>query len=98
MYVSAAEKISLTQGEIINITNTNTESATEIARAALRAVGQPQGVITYSAPSNTLEEALTFYIQPSNRKAISLLRFQQKHLGVVDGINVYVKSWQAHQG
>ncbi|RUP51972.1 hypothetical protein BC936DRAFT_143984 [Jimgerdemannia flammicorona] len=96
-YVAAAENIAHTRGEIIAISNTNTESVTEIVRAALRVLSHPHGTITYSAPSNWFETALSFSSRPSNRKSITLLGFQQRHSGVVDGIDVYVKSWKAYQ-
>ncbi|RUS22357.1 NAD-P-binding protein [Endogone sp. FLAS-F59071] len=96
-YLSAAENIFRTQGEIISVANLHTESVTEIARAALRVSGKPEGVITYSKPSNWLEKALSFSSRSSNFKAVTLLGFQQKHLGVVDGIETYIRSARAYQ-
>ncbi|RUP50018.1 hypothetical protein BC936DRAFT_140673 [Jimgerdemannia flammicorona] len=96
-YVSAAENIDRTSGEIINVANPSTESIGEASRAALLAAGHPKGQVIFSPPTNWIEEKLTWSLHLSTRKAAYLLGFRQKHPGVVDGMETYYRTWKAYQ-
>jgi len=96
-YVNAVERIELTKGHIFNVTNRQTENITDIVKAMARAAGK-EVKITYKKPSNGFEEALGIYSPTFDiAKAISVLGFEQKRPGVVDGMDRYYKSWKAHQ-
>ncbi|KAI8577938.1 hypothetical protein K450DRAFT_282084 [Umbelopsis ramanniana AG] len=96
-YVNAVERIQVTKGQIFNLANRQTENVTDVIKAMARAANVDVK-ITYQKATNPFEEALglhgpTFDVS----KAISVLGYEQRRPGVVDGMNRYYKSWKAHQ-
>lgn len=97
VYVTAAERIQLTKGQIFNLANRNSENITDIVNAMARAANVKIKII-YQAPTNAWEEALgtrgpTFDVS----KAINILGYEQRRPGVVDGMDRYYRSWKASQ-
>jgi nucleoside-diphosphate-sugar epimerase len=96
-YVHAVERINITKGQIFNVANRQTENFTDIVKAMARAA-KKEIKITYKEPSNPFEVAFGIHSPTFDiNKAITLLGFEQKRLGVVDGMDQYYRSWKAHQ-
>ncbi|GAB5593111.1 hypothetical protein Unana1_08011 [Umbelopsis nana] len=96
-YVNATERIDVTKGQIFNLTNRQTENMTDIVKAMARAANK-EIKITYKKPSSPFDEALGIYSPTFDiSKAITLLSYEQRRPGVVDGMDRYYKSWKAHQ-
>ncbi|CAG8465132.1 17379_t:CDS:10 [Acaulospora morrowiae] len=84
-YVRAAERVDIVKGQIFIVVNNCSESIGDALKAVARVTGY-KGVINFRAPENEFEKAMTLTGIFTNRKAQTLLGWQQKHVGFVDGI------------
>lgn len=94
-YLAAVERIEHTKGQIFNVVNNQTENVTDIINATARAAKKSVNII-YKKPADVFQEAMGIHSPTfDNSKAVTVLGFQQRQSGVVDGIERYYKSWKA---
>jgi len=96
LYVKAVEKAAICRGLIFDAANDQTESVDDVL-AALVKVSGAQKLYEYRKPTNAWEVALgaTILIRPYLAK--TLLGWQPKKPGLVDGLPVYYAAWKAAQ-
>ncbi|KAG9285049.1 hypothetical protein G9A89_009860 [Geosiphon pyriformis] len=100
-YLRVVKNADLVKGHIFNITNNQSESVSDCLEAVARVTGykeNPQNVISFTSPNpnNPMEEGLATQTITSNKKAQTLLGWNQRHLGFVDGIDTWWAAWKAH--
>lgn len=88
-----AESGSLVQGVILDAANPHTESANDVLEAVVEVSGAAE--YQYHDPGNELSKAIatTTLLRPT--LARSLLRWQPRKPGLVDGMPTYYAAWQA---
>jgi nucleoside-diphosphate-sugar epimerase len=97
-YVRAVE--SPLGGEVFNVTDRSRFTLAECGRAAMRAAGAPGEpeivpVDAAKAKMGPVAEALAFDQHVDSRKAATLLGWQPRHGGFVDGVDRYWRAWKA---
>ena len=98
LYVRAVE--SPWGGEVFNATDRSRFTLLECATAAMRAAGASGEVERVSVEAARAEmgpvaEALAFDQHVSSRKAASMLGWEPRHAGFVDGVDRYYRAWKA---
>jgi nucleoside-diphosphate-sugar epimerase len=101
LYVRAVE--SPWGGEVFNATDRSRFTLHECATAAMRAAGASGDVELIpvdraKADMGPVAEAYAFDQHVSSRKATSMLGWEPKHAGFVDGVERYFRAWKAAKG
>ncbi|PPQ76381.1 hypothetical protein CVT26_015389 [Gymnopilus dilepis] len=96
LYVKATERAVLCGGLIIDAANDTTESTDDFLRALVEVSGA-SGPYEYTQPTNLFEVAIgtTVLLRPYLAK--SLLGWQPRKPGLIDGLPVYYGAWKAHE-
>ncbi|PKC16972.1 NAD-P-binding protein [Rhizophagus irregularis] len=94
-YLRAVERAELISGQIFNIINNQSDSIGDILEAVAR-ITEYKGEIKYKSPTNEYEEAMASSGIFSNKKAQTILGWNQRQLGFIDGINIWWNSYKAY--
>ncbi|PKC16970.1 hypothetical protein RhiirA5_347007, partial [Rhizophagus irregularis] len=85
----AVKRAKLISGQIFNIINNQSDSAGDILEIY-------EGQIKFKSPTNEFEEAMASTGFFSNKKAQTILGWNQCQLGFVDGITICWNSYKAY--
>ncbi|GBC02328.1 hypothetical protein RclHR1_04570015 [Rhizophagus clarus] len=94
-FVRAVERADLIGGQIFNIVNNQSESLGDMLDAIAR-ITEYKGEVKYKSPTSEFEKAMANTGIFSNKKAQSILGWNQRQLGFVDGINTWWNSYKAY--
>ncbi|GBC02330.1 hypothetical protein RclHR1_04570017 [Rhizophagus clarus] len=94
-YVRAVERADLIGGQIFNVINNQSESMGDMLDAVAR-ITEYKGDVKYKSPTSEYEEAMASTGIYSNKKAQTILGWNQRQLGFVDGINTWWNSYKAY--
>ncbi len=99
-YVRLAE--SGFSGEVFNVTDRSRATVGEMAAAAARAAGHPDGVRLVPVDEaaltmGELAECLALDQHVDGRKAVRRLGWQPRHGGFVDGVETFYAAWKVRQ-
>ncbi|KDQ52241.1 hypothetical protein JAAARDRAFT_40362 [Jaapia argillacea MUCL 33604] len=96
LFVKVSEKAQLVGGQIFDAANDFTESVDDILQKVVEVSGA-QGPYEYTKPANAFEIALSGTTLLRPYLARSLLGWQPKKAGLVDGLDIYYAAWKASQ-
>ncbi|KAG8774001.1 hypothetical protein FRC15_001640 [Serendipita sp. 397] len=93
-FLLAAEKNNLVGGLILDATNEITESVDGILHAFSSLVGIPWNKVSYRPCANILEEAMSITIRARPSLARTLLGWQPRKPGLIDGMAIYYEAYK----